>query len=104
MTDGAEQNRRMLSQFRHRAVRQGLVRSQVTLSAQVVVRVVEFEREFLRCRVQDLDRLANDFRSGPVPADDCDVVALHESNSPSVPARSAGGGMLMIQRRLAMKF
>ena len=78
MADGAQQNGGKLSQLTHDAVRQRLLGAQVTLAAEVVVGIIEFQREFLRRGVQDLDGLAHDFRAGPVPANDSQMVAFHE--------------------------
>src|SRR5438046_9182028 len=92
MTDGAQQNGGNVSQLAHDTVRQRFLGAQETLSAQVVVGVLELERKFLRRRVHNLDRLAHHFRPGPVPAYDCNMVAFHELSLPSLPAGCAGVG------------
>src|SRR5439155_11657841 len=78
MADGAEENRRELPQFIDDTVRQGFLRAEITLAAEVVWSEVEFERELFGGDFQNLDGFAGDFRPRAVAADDCDVVAFHE--------------------------
>ena len=77
MADGAEQNGGELPQFVQHAVRQHLAGAQVSVAADIVVGVVEFEGEFFRSGIEDFDCLADDFRPRAVAADDCKIIAFH---------------------------
>ena len=77
MADGAEQNRGKLSQFIRRAVGQHFLRAEVTVAAEIVIGVIEFDAELLRGGIENLDGFPDHFRPGAVAADDCDVVTLH---------------------------
>src|SRR5439155_9470326 len=91
MADGAEENRRELPQFLDDAVGQGFLGAEIPLAAEVVGSEVEFERELFGGDFQNLDGFAGDFRPGAVAADDCDVVAFHESVGSVCPPRAGSG-------------
>jgi len=66
MADRAEKNRRKIPQFLDDAVRQGFLRAEITLAAEVVGSEIEFERELFGGDFQDFDGFAGDFRPGAV--------------------------------------
>ncbi len=71
--------------------RQGFLRAEITFAAEVVVSEVEFEGELFGGDFQDFDGFARHFRPGAVAADDCDVVAFHESVPPTGGSGDANG-------------
>ena len=78
MSDGAQQDRRKLSQLLGRAVGQHFLRAQVTIPAKIIRGVMEFDAEFFGGGIEHFDGFPCHFRTGTVAADDCDVVTFHK--------------------------
>src|SRR5262245_31894796 len=89
MPDRAKVDRLELAQFTHGAIGQNFARLKITVAAEIVVMPVEFEAEFAGGGFAYFERFARDFRAGAVPANDCNIVVVHEF---SLPPSDSGEG------------